>query len=153
MKYNYQIARRLYQSTYENLPEQFKTYVTSLLPDEIDKLERDFCANGNGLLLIRDTESSTELFNSFAMFYYLYGRFPFTDEHLFVPDGNTPPDIIGDKLKLKSCLQNFHDRVQRSSLFTIHCCNSTVFCQKRKTGKIFLNRTLLQFVIRNPFKR
>ena len=83
MKYNYQIAQRLYQSTYENFPKQFKTYVTSLLPDEIDKLERDFCANRNGLLLIRDTESSTELFNSFAMFYNLYGRFPFTDEHLF----------------------------------------------------------------------
>ena len=69
MKHNYQIAQRAYQSTYENLAEQFKIHVNSLAPDEIDELERDFRTNGNSLLLIRDTESATEYFNSFAMFY------------------------------------------------------------------------------------
>ena len=107
MKHNYQIAWRVYQSTYENLAEQFKIYVNSLTPDEIDELERDFCANRNNLLSIRDTESATKLFNSFAMFYYLNGRFPFTDGHLFVPDGDAPPNIIGDKLNLKELFAKF----------------------------------------------
>ena len=64
------------------MAEQFKIYVNSLTPDKIDKLERDFHANGNGLLSITDTESATKLFNSFAMLYYLNDRFPFTDGHL-----------------------------------------------------------------------
>ena len=107
MKYNYQIARRVYQSTYENLAEQFEIYVNSLPHDKIDELERDFRGNGNGLLSIRDTESVTELFNSFAMFYYLNGTFPFTDGHRFVPDGDAPPGIIGDKLNLKELFAKF----------------------------------------------
>ena len=107
MKYNYQIARRVYQSTYENLAEQFKIYVNSLPHDKTDELERDFRGSGNGLVSIRDTESVTELFNSFAMFYYLNGRFPFTDGHRFVPDGDAPPSIIGDKLNLKELFAKF----------------------------------------------
>ena len=104
MKHNDQIARRVYQSNYEHLADQFKIYVNSLTPNEIGKLERDFRANGNGLLSIRDTGSATGLFSSFAMFYYLNGRFPFTDGHLFVPDGDAPPSIIGNKLSLKELL-------------------------------------------------
>ena len=50
MKHNYRIAQRVYQSTYENLAEQFKVYVNFLPPNKTDKLERDFRANGNGLL-------------------------------------------------------------------------------------------------------
>ena len=35
------------------------------------------------------------------MFYYINGRLPYTDWHLFVPDGETPPGIIREKLSLK----------------------------------------------------
>ena len=35
------------------------------------------------------------------MFYYINGRLPYTDGHLYVPDGETPPGIIGEKLSLK----------------------------------------------------
>ena len=35
------------------------------------------------------------------MFYYINGRLLYTDGHLFVPDGETPPGIIGEKLSLK----------------------------------------------------
>ena len=31
------------------------------------------------------------------MVYYINGRLPNTDGHLFVPDGETPPGIIGEK--------------------------------------------------------
>ena len=107
MKHNYRVARRVYQSTYENLAEQFKIYIYSLPPDEIDELERDFHANRNGLLSIRDTESPAELFNSFTMFYYLNGRFPFTDGYLFVPGSDAPHGIIGGKLNLNELLAKF----------------------------------------------
>ena len=52
-------------------------------------------------------ESETELFDSFAMFYYINGRLPYTDGHLFVPDGETPPGIIGEKLSLKELFAKF----------------------------------------------
>ena len=45
-------------------------YLNSLPHEKIDEIERDFQANGNGLLSVRDTESAVELFDSFAMFYY-----------------------------------------------------------------------------------
>ena len=74
---------------------------------QIDEIENDFRANGNGLLSVRDTQSTVELFYIFAMFYYINGRLPYTDNHLFVPDGETPPGIIGGKLRLKELFVKF----------------------------------------------
>ena len=107
MKYNYRVARRVYASTYPNIAEQFKIYLNSLSPDEIDETENDFRANGNGLLSIRQTENLTKLFDSFAMFYYINGTLSYTDGHLFVPDGENPPGSIGEKLRLKELFTNF----------------------------------------------
>ena len=94
MKYNYRVARRVYASTYANIAEEFKTYLNSLPPDEIDKIENDFRTNGNGLLSVHQTKSATELLDSFAMFYYINSRLPYTDGDLFVPDGETPPELL-----------------------------------------------------------
>ena len=107
MKLNYRVARRVYASIYANIAEQFQIFLNSLPPDEIDEIENDFRASGNGLLSIRDTQSAVELFNSFAMFYFINGRLPYTDDHLFVPDGETPPEIIGEKLSLKELFAKF----------------------------------------------
>ena len=107
MKYNYRAARRVYASTYANIAEQFQIYLNSLPPDETDKITNDFWANGKGLLSVRDTQSTTELFDSFAMFYYINCRLPYTDGHLFVPDGETLPGIIGKKVNLKELFAKF----------------------------------------------
>ena len=107
MKHNYKVARRVYGSIYTNIAEQFKIYVNSLLPDEIDEIENNFRANGNGLLSVRDAASATELFDSFVMFYYINGRLPYTDGHLFVPDGEIPPVIQGENLNLKELFPKF----------------------------------------------
>ena len=108
MKPNFRVARRVYASTYANMAEQFKIYLNSLPPDEIDETENDFRANGNGLLSVKkQTESVTELFDSFAMFYYINGRLPYMGRHLFVPDGETPAGIIGEKLSLKELFESF----------------------------------------------
>ena len=107
MKHNYKVARRVYNSIYTDIAEQIKIYTNSLPPDEIDEIENDFCANENGLVSIRDTESATKLFNSFAMFYYVNGRLPYTDRHLFVPDGEIPSGIQGETLSLKELFAIF----------------------------------------------
>ena len=41
------------------------------------------------------------------MFYHINSTFPYTDGHLFVPDGETPPGIIGEKLSLKELFAKF----------------------------------------------
>ena len=82
MKHNYRVARRVYGSTFVNIAEKFKIYLNSVLSDEIGEIENDFRANGNGLLSVRDTQSAVELFDSFAMFYYINDRLPYTDGHI-----------------------------------------------------------------------
>ena len=55
MKHNYKVSRRVYSSAHTNIAEQFKIYINSLPPDEIDEIENDFWADGNGLFSVRDT--------------------------------------------------------------------------------------------------
>ena len=88
------------------MAKQFKIYLNFLPPDKIDGTKNDFRANGNGLLSVKQTESATELFDSFVMFYYINGRLLYTDGHLFVPDGETPK-TIGEKLSLKELFAKF----------------------------------------------
>ena len=56
MKYNYRVSQTAYALAYANMAEQFKIYLNSLPPDEIDEIENDFRANGNGLLSVHQTE-------------------------------------------------------------------------------------------------
>ena len=60
-----------------------------------------------GLISVCQTESVTKLFDSLLMFYYINGRLPNTDGHLFVPGGETPPGIIEEKLSLKELFAKF----------------------------------------------
>ena len=139
MKYNYRVARIVYASTYANITEQFKTYLNSLPPDEIDEIENDFRANGNGLLSLHQTKSVTELFDSFAMFYYINGKLPYTDKHLFVSDGETPPGIIGEKLSLKELFAKFF-RTGSNGLVSFPFLASLLllFARKETLAKKFL---------------
>ena len=59
------------------------------------------------MLSVQDTESAVVLFDSFAMFYYINVRLPYTDGHLFVPDGETPSKFVGEKLNLKELFAKF----------------------------------------------
>ena len=107
MKHNYRVARRVYASAYANMAKQFKIYLNSLPPDEIDEIENDFRANGNGLFSLMQTESVTELFDSITMFYYINDRLPYTDGHLFISDGKTPAGIVEEKLNLNGLSAKF----------------------------------------------
>ena len=98
---NYKVARRVYSSIYTNIAGQFKICVNSFASWRNSWRWKHFRANGNGLLSVRDTESATESFDSFAMFYYVNGRLPYNDGHLFVPDREISLGIKGEELSLK----------------------------------------------------
>ena len=144
MKYNYRLSRRVYVLKYANIAEQFKIYLNSLPPDEIDEIKNNFRANKNGLLSVCQTEIATELFDSFAIFYYINRRLPYTEGHLFVPDGETPPGIIGEKLDLKELFAKFF-RTGSNALFRLHfmlpCC--CFFLEKKNfLPELFKNLTV-----------
>ena len=130
MKHNYKVARRVYGSIYTNIAEKFKIYIISLKRDEIDEIENDFRVNGNSLLSAHDTGSTKELFNLFAMFYYINGRLPYTDGHLFVPNRNSPFCKI------------FLDKIKRCSICSISSSSSVIFCGKGKSGKELPHRII-----------
>ena len=107
MKHKYRVAQRVYASTYTNIAEKFKIYLYSLTSDKIDEIQRDFWANGKGLLSVWDTESALELFDSFFMFYYINDGLSYADGHVLFPAGETPPGIVGEKLNLKELFAKF----------------------------------------------
>lgn len=86
------------------MAKQFKIYLNSLTPGEIDEIENDFRANGNNLVLVRDVQSRVELFDPFSIFCYINGHlfFMLPDGQLFFPDGDAPSEVIGGKLNLKN---------------------------------------------------
>ena len=53
------------------------------------------------MLSVRDTESATKFFNSFAMFYYINGGLQYTDRYFFVPGREIPPEIQDENLSPK----------------------------------------------------
>ena len=60
-------SKRL-QLYYATIAEQFKIYLNSLPESEKDEIKKDFCANRNGLLTIRESESALQILDSFSMF-------------------------------------------------------------------------------------
>ena len=82
------------------MAEQFKIYLNSPPPEEIDEIENDFRVNGNDLLSVRQKVQPNYLI-------LLHDRLPYTDKHLFVPNGKTSPGIIGEKLSLKEVFAKF----------------------------------------------
>ena len=47
------------------------------------------------------------MFDFFAIFYYIHGRLPYAAGLRFVPDGETPAGIQGEKLNLKKLFAKF----------------------------------------------
>ena len=56
---------------------------------------------------IQEYDSSFELMKSFDIFYYLNGRFPYTNGLLWVPNDDKPNIISGEKLSLKRLYKLF----------------------------------------------
>ena len=65
------------------------------------KVNNDIKSNVWAFKIIQEYDSSFELMKSFDIFYYLNGRFPYTNGLLWVPNGDKPDIISGEKLSLK----------------------------------------------------
>ena len=101
MKDNYNVISRVYNSIYSSIAEEFKIYLDSQLGSKKDKIEKDFDANGNELLTIRESESALEILDFFSWFCYLNGRLTTVSGQLFELDGKKSVEVEGEKLKLK----------------------------------------------------
>ena len=82
------------------------------------------------------------------MFYYLNSRFPFTDIHLFVPDGDAPPGIISDKLKLEELFANFFMTGSRGLVSSPFIAAILLFfAGKEKLAKDFLTELYYNLLV------
>ena len=67
----------------------------------------DIRANGCGFLPIENYSDSVELLGAFELFYYVNGRFPFTNGFLTIPDGNFPKFFGDQKISIKTLYERF----------------------------------------------
>ena len=73
------------------------------------------------------------------MFYYINGRLPYTDGHLFVSDGETRPGIIGKKLSLKELFEKFFRKGSNSLVSSPFFAALLLFFVRKETlAKYFL---------------
>ena len=126
------------------MAEQFKIYLNSLPSDEIHETENDFRANGNGLLSVRQTESVRVLFDSFTIFYHIYGRLLYMDGHFVVCDGETPPGIIGEKPSLQDLFAKFFWTGSNGLVSSPFLAALLLFFAKKKTlaKKFFIQNSI-----------
>ena len=124
------------------MAEKVKIYLNCLPIDKTDEIENDFRTNGNGLASLRQTKSATELFDSFAIFYYFNGRLPYTNGHLFFPDGESPTGIMGEKLSLKELFAKFFRTGSNNLvLCPFHAALLLLFAGKGTLAKSFLTES------------
>ena len=108
LKDNWKFIRRVYNSIYSKIAEQFKIYQDSLTENKKSEVEKDFCANGNGLLTIWENKSALQILESFSIFYCLNARLRTATGHLFVANSIKSEEIKDEKLNLKQLYAKFH---------------------------------------------
>ena len=104
---NYSLCRRVYQSLYVDVTDNFIQYIHSLEPDKVKQLDDNIKPNGWGVKSIGNIENSVELLLCFQLFYYFNGRLLLTNGILPVLDGETPTGA--EKTSLKKLYELFKD--------------------------------------------
>ena len=69
----------MYNTIYKTIPKNFREYFWTLEFDEVEGLNNDIKSNCWAFETIQEYDSSFELMKSFDIFYYLNGRFPYTN--------------------------------------------------------------------------
>ena len=64
--------------------------------NDLSEIESDMVANG--VNSPGNVQSATELLGILDYFYFVIGRFPTTNEHMFVPRARSPPEVNGQEL-------------------------------------------------------
>ena len=76
------MARRVCDSIYQSVADNFLPYVNLLDLDEINELKEDIRVNGPRMLNINEQTSARSLLETFDFFDCINGRFPLTNRHL-----------------------------------------------------------------------
>ena len=104
---NYKVNRRVYQSLFLDIAENFFEYMHSLDQDEIQELDSGIKGNGWGVESITEIQNAQHLLTIFQMFYHHNGRLSFTNGLIIVPDGEVPDGM--EKTNLRNLYQMFKD--------------------------------------------
>ena len=82
------------------------------------------------------------------MFYYINGRLPYTDGHLFVPDGEILAGIFGEKLSLKKLFAKFFRTGSNGLVSSPFLAALLLFFARKETlAKIFLTELYKNFTV------
>ena len=122
---NYKVNRRVYQSLFPDIAENFFEHIHSLDPDEIQELDSGIKENGWGVESITEIENAQHSLTIFPMFYYRNGRIPFNNGLIIVPDGEVP-DVM-EKINLKNLYQLFKETKSHGIVSLHFLCSLGIF--------------------------
>ena len=117
--------RRVYQSLFPDIAENFFEHIHSLDPDEIQELDSGIKENGWGVESITEIENAQHSLTIFPMFYYRNGRIPFNNGLIIVPDGEVP-DVM-EKINLKNLYQLFKETKSHGIVSLHFLCSLGIF--------------------------
>ena len=133
---NCKILRRVNDSIYSNVAENFQHHLFSLDFPEQYEIENDISINSPGIANIRKNLGANSLLNSFDLFYYINGRFPFNTGHVYIPDGEKTDEVKGDKLNIKELYEKFRGINSHGLVSLPFLCGLNLFLGgKEKTSK------------------
>ena len=146
---NYKVLWMVHYSIQSSIAENFQAYLFSPDFSEQEEIENDIGTNSSRIFNISENLGANSPLNSFDLFYYINGRFPFTAGHLYVPD-EVKPDVNVKKLKIKEIYKTFRGSNSPSkwpSLPLFLCALNLFLGGKEKISKaartkLYLNLTL-----------
>ena len=148
MEKNCRVVRRVYNPLYQFIADNFLSCLKLLNFDKKNELNNDVRINESGFLRIEEQESARSLLNSFDFFYYMNGRFPLIDGHLYVLDGEKPVEVQGDGLNMKELYKNFRGTKSHALVFIPFLCDLNLFMggkekvTKEVISKLYQNLSL-----------
>ena len=111
------MCRRVYNSLYKSISENFQEHLRFLELNELDQLNASIKANGRGLKKKEDYNSPFGLIKSVDTSFYLNGEILVTNGLLWMPNGDKPDFISGEKKYLyKSCMNYLGEHVRTDEL-------------------------------------
>ena len=105
MEKNYRVLKRVYDSIFATIAENFHLYLNSLSEEEKTEIDSDFVSSG--LASIRDTESAFDLLSLFDFFYFVNGRFSTATGHTFVPKSDFSLEVNEEEVNIKKLYEKF----------------------------------------------
>lgn len=129
------MCRRVYNSLYKSISENFQEHLRFLELNELDQLNASIKTNGRGLKKKEDYSSPFELIKSVGTSYYLNGGILVTNGLLWIPNGDKP-DFISGTISGNMSARTSYNSISFSSKF--------IFWSKRRNLKKCIVNLLLQ---------